>query len=98
LLSVGLLMTGGLAGFRLKSVFADGIPSPNPLYYSGTLTENGSPVTGTRSIEGNLYADATSASPLCQTVASNTPVSGGRFRIQLDNACKSQVNANPNAW
>lgn len=93
----GLTLLGGLAGFAVKAL-ADGIPSPNPLYYSGTLTEGGALVNDARTIGVNLYADGTSTMPLCQTIAADTKVTNGRFRVQLNDACKAQVNQNPNAY
>jgi hypothetical protein len=52
------LALAGAFGFGLKSVLADGIPSPNPLYYSGTLTESDQPVSGSRSLSVNLWLSA----------------------------------------
>jgi hypothetical protein len=93
------LALAGALGFGLKSVLADGIPSPNPLYYSGTLTEGGTLVNGTRSITVYLWPDGTTmGTPLCQTVATTAPVTNGRFRIALATGCKAAINANPNAY
>jgi microcystin-dependent protein len=89
LIAVGLTSIGGLAGFGFKAL-ADGIPSPNPLYYSGTLTVN-----GTRAITVNLWPDGTTmGSPLCTTVASTASVLNGRFRIALATTCKAIINQN----
>jgi hypothetical protein len=95
---IAVLGVGTGLGFGLKSVLADGIPTPNPLYYSGTLTEGGTLVSGMRTIGVNLYADMMTTTPLCQTVASNTNVANGRFRIALATGCKAAINANPNAY
>ncbi len=97
-IAAGLTTLGALAGFGVKAL-ADGIPSPNPLYYSGTLTEAGQVVDGTRAITIDLWPDATTAGmPLCQTVASTTQVVGGRFRIALDSSCKAAINQNSGAY
>jgi hypothetical protein len=100
LLATGLTIAGALAGFGLKTVLADGVPAPNPLYYSGTLTEAGSPVNGPRQITVNLWPNqaATPGEPLLCTTATTTPVVNGRFRIALDGSCKGAVNANPNVF
>jgi hypothetical protein len=99
-LCLGLVCAGSLVGFGLrKIVHADGIPDVSPLYYSGTLIEGGQPVTGTRAITLNLWADGTTAgTPLCQTVASTASVTGGRFRIALAGLCKAALNQNNSAW
>jgi hypothetical protein len=98
-LGLGLLCAGSLIGFGLKSVLAEGIPDTDPLYYAGTLTEGGQPVTGVRAITVNLWADGTTgATPLCQTVASTAAVMSGRFRIALAASCKAALNQNNNAW
>jgi hypothetical protein len=61
-----VLAVGTGAGFGLKSVLADGIPSPNPLYYSRTLTEGSKLVNDTRAITINLWPDGTTqGSPGC---------------------------------
>jgi microcystin-dependent protein len=97
-IAAGLTTLGALAGFAVKAA-ADGIPSPNPLYYSGTLTEGGKVVNDTRAITVYLWPDkTTTGTPLCQTVASTTNVVDGRFRIALDSSCKSAINQNANVY
>jgi hypothetical protein len=87
------------AGLGLKYVRAHGIPDMNPMYYSGTLTENGQIVSGQRDFTVNLWADGTTpGTPLCQTLSSATPVENGRFRIALASACVAAINQNNNAW
>ncbi len=98
LLATGLLAAGTILGFGIRTGLADGVPDKDPLYYSGSLTENGQLVTDTRTIGVNLYPDQTTMTPLCQTVASNTQVVNGRFRIPLAASCKSEINQNNGAW
>jgi hypothetical protein len=82
LVALGVFGLGTFAGIGLKSVLAGGIPDATPLYYSGTLTENGQLVNGQRAITIIVWPDSTSTgTPLCQTVASTAQVAGGRFRI-----------------
>jgi hypothetical protein len=96
--AAGLMTLGALACLAIKS-FAEGIPSPNPLYYAGTLTEGGTLVNGTRAITVNLWPDGTTpGTPLCSTVAPIVNVNSGRFRVPLATACKSALNQNANAW
>ncbi len=98
LLALGLVAAGTLLGFGFRTVLADGIPDKDPLYYSGMLTESGQPVNGQRAIGINLYADPSTTTALCQTVASNADVVNGRFRVPLAAACKAQINQNTSAW
>jgi hypothetical protein len=100
LIGAGLTALGALGGFAVKAL-ADGIPSPNPLYYSGTLTENGIPVSGTRAITIYLWLNAsptTGETALCTTIVTGTPVISGRFRIALDGGCKGAINSNSNIY
>src|SRR5262249_16350965 len=87
-----------VAGFRLQRAYAEGVPVPNTLYYSGYLTDNGAPVVGPTAITIKLWASETGgATALCTTDA--TPdLKDGRFRIALASDCKQAVNANPNTW
>jgi hypothetical protein len=99
LISLGLTTIGALAALGLKTVFAGGIPALMPLYYSGTLTEGGQLVTGTRAITVNLWSDGmVGGSPLCTTVGSTANVVNGRFRIALASSCKAIVNQNNNVY
>jgi hypothetical protein len=99
LLALAAIGLAGLAGFGLRTVLASGIPDMSPLYYAGTLTENGQVVSGQRAITINLWADGTTGTtPLCQTVASAAQVTNGRFRIALATPCKAALNQNNNAW
>src|SRR5258705_3804606 len=95
---VGILALGIAVGFELKRAYADGIPTPNPLYYSGFLSDNGVPVAGMTAMTIKLWAaEAGGATALCTTDA--TPdVKQGRFRIALASDCKKAVNDNPNTW
>jgi hypothetical protein len=101
LLMVGVAAGAMAAGFGLRSVLAVGIPDTNPLYYAGTLTESGQPVTGMRDITVNIWSAATGGTMLCQTAAAATTaaqVVNGRFRIALAAACKTALNQNNDTW
>jgi hypothetical protein len=98
LTAAGLIALGAVACLAIKA-FADGIPSPNALYYAGTLTEGGMLVNAPRMITVNLWPDGTTAGmPLCGTTPLMVSVTGGRFRVPLPPACKSAFNQNANAW
>jgi hypothetical protein len=98
LIAASLVALGALAELGTRAR-AEGIPSPNPLYYAGTLAEAGQPVNGVRAMTVNLWPDATSqGTPLCSTVASNAQVVNGRFRIALSSTCKGAINLQNSAY
>jgi hypothetical protein len=100
-LSLVIFASGALLGFGLKSVSADGIPTSDPLFYSGTLTENGQLVQTPRQLTVNLWSGAMPQPgevALCSTSVPSTPVLDGRFRVALDPACKTALNAHPDAY
>jgi hypothetical protein len=88
--------------FVIRYAIGAGVPSQDPLYYTGLITESGSPPPdGPRSIVLRLWKSATSldANDLaCSTTRPNTPVTSGRFRIALDPSCPSAIAANPELW
>jgi hypothetical protein len=84
-------------------VRADGIPTSDPLAYSGVLLNSvGTPVTSTVTARLSLWDDQTAtltANRKCETsVPTLTPDSAGRFRILLEAACLAAVKTNPNLW
>lgn len=96
-------LTLGLVGlgYRQQWAQADGIPTVNPMVYSGTLEEAGSPVTGTRAIDLRLFDDAVDATPAhlrCVTSSPATSVVAGRFQIPLNDTCTGAIHAAPNLW
>lgn len=77
---------------------ADGAPALTPIYYSGSLAQDGTPVEGMRNVRVSLWRDPTStmtASRACETVANDTPFVGGRFRLPLDETCVTVLRAEP---
>lgn len=96
------LTLGMLAlGYNVTRARADGIPAMRPLTYSGTLEENGTPVTGMRNLRLTIWDDATSTESMrarCVTTAQNTAVTSGRFQVVLDNACVAAVRSTPDLW
>jgi hypothetical protein len=89
--------------FLASGSLADGIPTIEPLAYSGVLQNSvGAPVTSTVSARLSLWDDQTatlSTNRKCETsVATLTPDSAGRFRIILEATCLAAVKTNPNLW
>jgi hypothetical protein len=82
---------------------ADGIPTNQPLAYTGTLLNSvGAPVTTTTSLSLSLWDDpvaTTTGNRKCEALAPNiTPDAQGRFQVVLEAACLTAVKANPNLW
>jgi hypothetical protein len=83
--------------------FADGIPTSQPLAYTGTLLNSiGAPVTTTTSLSLSLWDDpvaTTTGNRKCEALAPNiTPDAQGRFQVVLEAACLTAVKGNPNLW
>src|SRR5436305_2591419 len=76
---------GGLGAAALRGrAGAEGIPATEPLYYSGTLVENGVPVDDRRTVVITLWGSATAtdaASKKCETTVPVTPIVKGAFRV-----------------
>jgi hypothetical protein len=84
-----------LAGYGVH-VLAEGVPSDQPLFYSGTLEADGQPASGPYTITVSLYDAATGGEALC-TASSETELANGRFRIDAS-ACADAVRAEPDVW
>jgi microcystin-dependent protein len=96
---VVLLLGAGL--YAAVKVAADGIPSRQPFYYSGQLSEGGAPITGSRKLTINLWADADARDgerPLCATRADVTLADDGRFRVPLADGCKAEVQSHADTY
>lgn len=96
-----LSLVAAAVGYRAGFVRADGIPATSPLYYAGYLEEAGRPVEGSRNIVVYFWTDATSMDSdrlACRSPGPGTAVSGGRFRVVLDNRCAAAVRSTPDLW
>jgi hypothetical protein len=94
----GLLVVGGGA-FWLGRARADGVPAPDTLYYSGTLEEQGVPVTGTRNIQIRIGLwDSPPDAPAGCVSGGDVAVSSGRFRLPLSAGCTKQIRDNPSLY
>jgi len=74
LVSIGMfcsvIATSALVGYLASSARAGGIPTSNPLYYSGMLTDKtGKVLTGSKSISIVLWDAATVGNKKCSTAA-----------------------------
>jgi hypothetical protein len=96
---VAAALTGVIVNHRLAS--ANGVPTSNPLYYSGRIAENGTPANGTRSIIIDFWDDAASTDTShrkCETAATATTVTNGLFRVALDPSCVPAVHGSTDLW
>lgn len=101
--AVALLTLGMVAiGSRVSWVRADGIPTPTPLTYSGTLTEGGVPVNDTRFIELALWDHESDTDPShrtrCAVPSTSVRVEQGRFQVVLPEACSAVIHDTRNLW
>jgi hypothetical protein len=90
---LGLVAVGYVAGV----VRAQGIPTSQPLVFTGRLTSNGQPVTDPgRNLVVRLYQAGTTVNPVC--VSSGTPVrlDDGHFKVDLPDLCVTAVQSNNN--
>jgi hypothetical protein len=83
--------------------FADGIPTTDPLTYTGHLLDSaGAPVRTAQLISLSLWDDPSSnitANRRCDNAARTiTPDANGRFQLLLDGSCLAAVQASPNLW
>jgi hypothetical protein len=100
-----LVALGGLGGWLVSRVLADGAPpTPGSIYYSGTISNvSGSPFSATSAnLHVRLYTSLTAGTAVCDVNAPATPVTAGRFRVALDPpgnmACLDALHATPSLW
>ncbi len=86
---------GLVGGYRLR-VLAEGAPEQSPLFYSGTLEQDGAAVNGDYTVTLTLYDAATGGGALCE-VESAAEVENGRFRIDASGGA-DDLRAEPDAW
>lgn len=96
---MGLALTVAAIGYKVGRARADGVPSVNPLFYSGLLEDGGRPVEGSRDITLRLWDAANGGTIACpETTAIAAPVLGGRFRVALDTGCVGAIQRNRELW
>jgi hypothetical protein len=87
-------------GYVAGRVRAAGIPTMSPVMtYSGTLTDSGTPVTGMRNIQVQLWDQASGGTAaVCGTQSTAVQVDGGNFQVPLPDACVTAVHASGDLW
>ena len=85
-----------------RTAGAQGIPAVDPLWYSGTLADSsGKALTGSFTIDVDLYAAATGGTAICSTTGKSVTLATqdqGRFRVAMNSACVAAIQANPELW
>ena len=98
-LSCAVIFAGALAGYLAGTAGAAGIPTTDPLFYSGTLTDTGGKLfSGSKPIGVDLWSAKTGGSKLCSTVAKTVTMTQGRFRVALSKTCVAAIKQNPDLW
>lgn len=80
---------------------AAGVPATAPVMsYSGTLTDaNGAPLTGSKTIQIQLWAvPSGGTTPVCATTSAALTLLAGSFQIALPDTCVAAVHANAELW
>jgi hypothetical protein len=93
--AVTMLACAFIAGYRAH-VLAEGAPTMQPLFYSGTLEVSGAPASGEYTVTMTLHDAASGGNELCG-VDSMAMVEAGRFRIDASD-CREAVAMQPDAW
>jgi len=102
-LAIGLfaavIATSALVSYWTGSARAGGLPTTNPLFYSGFLTDKtGKPLTGKKFIGVVLWDAATGGKQKCTTVPAAMTLVQGRFRLALNTTCVTVIQDNTELW
>ena len=97
---IGLALAVTFAlGYYASRARAAGIPQVAALVYSGTLTDGrGAPLSGSKSVQLQIYGAATGGGALCQSLAATVTLVGGTFRVPLGDDCVPVVQDNPDLF
>lgn len=88
--------TAALGGYGL-SALAEGAPTSQPLFYSGTLEDGGRLAEGRYDVTVKLFDRSAAGDDLCEVSVSDLAVERGRFRIDVS-SCGPAIEAEPDAW
>ncbi|HET6147592.1 MAG TPA: hypothetical protein VFH68_08665 [Polyangia bacterium] len=97
----GAVVAGLTTGYVVRGARAAGGPvMPPVMTYAGVLTDaNGTPLTGTKNVQlqmWNLATDGTA--PVCQTPSTAVTLIAGGFQLPLPDACVAAVHAAGDLW
>ncbi len=95
--SVTLGVLALVLSYKLGRAFAAGIPTSNPLVYTGTLFNNGAPENGSHFILLKVFGTSDGgSSQVCLPATQTVTVKNGSFSVPLDSSCLAAVHQNPN--
>lgn len=84
------VLVAASAGYGLR-VYAENVPVDTPLFYAGTLEEDGKLVDGTRSLTLSIWDREMEGTMVCSSTTEKLPVTAGRFRMALSDACVAEL-------
>jgi hypothetical protein len=93
--ALGASLIAFALGYGMR-VLADGAPTEQPLFYSGTLESAGQLVSGAHTVSLGLYSAEQGGTALC-AVEREADVEAGRFRIDVGE-CADAMRANADVW
>jgi hypothetical protein len=93
-----LLLAGAAlmaAGYSIARVQADGAPTAQPLWYSGTVSDaQGAPLTGNHQVSVRLFdTEEPTAQSLCVVGPKDVGFANGRFRVDVSQCESKQQTA-----
>ena len=91
---ISALVVGASLVYVIGRARAAGVPATPPVMtYSGTLTDaSGAPLTGSKNIQVQLWAQQSGGSaPACATTSTAQALVAGSFQIPLPDTCVAAV-------
>lgn len=99
MLFVAFVALGALVRYLSEPAQATGIPTSDPLFYGGLLTDaSGKPLSGDRSVAIKLWDAEKGGTKKCSVAAKKASLVQGRFRIALGKACVTAMHDEPDLW
>jgi microcystin-dependent protein len=98
--AVGGIAALTAAAFTVGRSSAAGIPASSALTYSGSLqAANGTPLTGSHTLEVRFWSASSGGSTLCTSgEQANVALNSGRFSLALPDECTEAVKGNAEAY
>lgn len=96
---LALAALGGVFAHFVSRARAAGIPTMQPMVYSGTLTDmNGVALTGAKNIQIELWDQATDGTQRCSVGPTSEVLTAGAFQMALPATCTTAVHATGDLW
>ena len=98
-LFAAVIATSALVSYMAAPALAGGLPSTNPLFYSGFLTDKaGKPLSGSKNISVALWDAASGGKQQCATSPIAKTLTRGRFRVTLVKSCVTAIQDYNELW